>query len=391
MKSKEIELTEAPREAPKQKLDVPITFCTHVGWDGVLLLLFSLGISGLFIYIYVLYTQGFLKWHRPWVWVFMVLALLYAFLPLFFCLRWKKIAKRFRGSSNSLRKRSLAGDIFHLYSLFTLNGKYFLWKLYCFEFLESINQIVNMTSIYLCTLPVNVTSILCVVLCLDALHRAYQLRQPNTVARRDRQVKMDMTIDFICVALPLGTLWFLYKIPISIVEIIQVALWPSFCLHSKTRSLLREAIRVRTENVMFEDRQLSAGQKLCEQQQSEVPAVFSKAFCLYNVLYGVFFLVMALVHITVQPSGCDEIWSKGCENKIPVCTEVFTPSCNCASLKIENNKSLVTLPDSLVDDMQGLRKVFIRNCNLTALPPRMEKLTEMVDFEVSFNRCKIRC
>ena len=36
--------------------------------------------------------------------------------------------------------------------------------------------------------------------------------------------------------------------------------------------------------------------------------------------------------------------------------------------------------------MQGLRKVFIRNCNLTGLPPRMETLTKMVDFEVSFNR-----
>ena len=44
------------------------------------------------------------------------------------------------------------------------------------------------------------------------------------------------------------------------------------------------------------------------------------------------------------------------------------------------------LPDSLVDDMTGLRKVFIRNCNLTKLPPRMEQLTEMVDFEISFNR-----
>ena len=36
--------------------------------------------------------------------------------------------------------------------------------------------------------------------------------------------------------------------------------------------------------------------------------------------------------------------------------------------------------------MTALRKVFIRNCNLTTLPPRMEQLTEMVDFEISFNR-----
>ena len=46
----------------------------------------------------------------------------------------------------------------------------------------------------------------------------------------------------------------------------------------------------------------------------------------------------------------------------------------------------MALPDSLVDKMTGMRKVFIRNCNLTKLPPKMEQLTEMVDFEISFNR-----
>eukprot|EP00942_MAST-04A_sp_MAST-4A-sp1_P000690 g690.t1 len=36
--------------------------------------------------------------------------------------------------------------------------------------------------------------------------------------------------------------------------------------------------------------------------------------------------------------------------------------------------------------MNGLRRVLIWNCNLTSLPPEMEKLSEMVDFEISFNR-----
>ena len=55
-------------------------------------------------------------------------------------------------------------------------------------------------------------------------------------------------------------------------------------------------------------------------------------------------------------------------------------------VKDENDYKLVALPELLVDEMAGLRKVFIRNCNLTKLPLRMEQLTEMVDFEVSFNR-----
>ena len=39
-------------------------------------------------------------------------------------------------------------------------------------------------------------------------------------------------------------------------------------------------------------------------------------------LYGMFFLIMALVHIAMEPAECDEIWTKGCENKIP-----FVPTC----------------------------------------------------------------
>ena len=105
MKLNKIELTRASQEAPEPKVDVPITFCTHVGGDGAMLLLFPLGISGLFVYITFLYTKGFKVWHRPWVWVFMVLASLYAFLPLFLCLRWKKIAKHYRGWSSKKKKK----------------------------------------------------------------------------------------------------------------------------------------------------------------------------------------------------------------------------------------------------------------------------------------------
>ena len=123
------------------------------------------------------------------------------------------------------------------------------------------------------------------------------------------------------------------------------------------------------------------------QQQERMPKIVSTGFSIYNIVYGIIFLVVAIAHLAMQPTGCDDTtWSKGCVNKIPFCKSLFTPTCNCASLRIENDYKLVALPDSLVDDMTGLRKVFIRNCNLTKLPPRMEQLAEMVDFEISFNR-----
>ena len=48
---KEVELTEVDKKTPPEKnnkaqqqliINVQITFCTHVGWDGVLVMLFTL-------------------------------------------------------------------------------------------------------------------------------------------------------------------------------------------------------------------------------------------------------------------------------------------------------------------------------------------------------------
>ena len=56
---KEVQLTEQNETLTKTKhasqkqlvADVEITFCTHVGWDGVLVRVLTLGIAGLFVYI----------------------------------------------------------------------------------------------------------------------------------------------------------------------------------------------------------------------------------------------------------------------------------------------------------------------------------------------------
>ena len=95
---KEVELTEADDKPPEKKaetqehltVDVEITFWTHVGWDGVLVMLFSLGIAGLFVYIVYLYTKKFQAWHRPGVWVFMVFSIFYTLTILVYLFTWKK-------------------------------------------------------------------------------------------------------------------------------------------------------------------------------------------------------------------------------------------------------------------------------------------------------------
>ena len=315
---------------------------------------------------------------------------------------WEKMAERFSKQENDQRRPVYAYQkLLVVYKNLQVDGPWFLWKLYASEVFESIQQCINLGTVYLCSLPVQATSSICLLLALECFFTGWTTTQTNTPAKRNRQLKIDIIVDFLCVTLPLSTVWFVYRIPISIVEMIQITLAPTMFTLAKMDDLLEENIRQhcaaevsRTQaklSMKWKRRRESLFQQpayieMAKRQESILPSYFQTIVGGLKVLFGLFFTVVALSHIAMQPAECDEIWSKGFENKIPFCKKVFTPSCNCASLKIENDKSLVTLPDSLVDHMQGLRKVFIRNCNLTALPPRMETLTEMVDFEVSFNR-----
>ena len=97
---KEVELTEehaAPAETEKasQSVDVKVTFCTHVGWDGVLLMLFMLIVAGLFGYATYQYTSYFNNFHRESVWLFMLMGLLFVMVVVYYLLRWKHIANTF--------------------------------------------------------------------------------------------------------------------------------------------------------------------------------------------------------------------------------------------------------------------------------------------------------
>jgi Leucine-rich repeat (LRR) protein len=395
--------------------DLNISFRTHVGWDGLLVLLFALLIAILFSYIVFLFSRGFIILNRPWLWVFVLFAIFYSSLTLFYSCTWKKIAKvwiiKHRKSTKTPalasheKDDSFIGKLASCKSKFDINGEFFLWKLLCFEFIESTNQIINLTTMYLCIIPAEFTSRFGIILSIDAFFRAYQLYLPITVRRRDRQIKIDLVVDFICIAFPLLMLWWGYAIPIAITELLQITLWPSFCIFSKLRSVFRLIVRSRTETIFLQEQirisrrkrrhrkslfQQLHNEVVIEKQTKRIPKRVINGFCIFNIGYGTLVLVISLVHtIKPNPGNCNEVfWKQGCKIKIPYCRSLFSPSCDCAYLRIENNLSITTLPNTLVDDMPGLRKVYIRNCNLSALPPRMEQLTEMVLFEISFNRLK---
>lgn len=423
----DIELTavkSSPDDTDHRVDAIRITFLTHVGWDGALVLFLSLGIAGLLVYIYNMYTKSFVALHRPWVWIFLVLAVLYVLYVLIFLCSWKKKAIEFtleqqvdmnqvkqstlkRTQSAAERAQMAARRAQQLYGKLQVNGPFFLWKLYATELFESGQQCANLLSVYLCCLPVVWTASLCLVLAADCAHTSMTMVHSNTPSRRNRQVKIDTIIDVLCVTVPLSGMWFAYNIPISLPEMLSVSLLPVVSILSKLDDILEEGVRHRSALQVYAFQSKSSRSmkrnresvfqhlshtQIAQQQEAQVPRPVRLCVAGTKGLFGLFFLMVALVHLAIvsdkpQFEHCDKVtWEDGCVSKIPFCKSLFAPTCNCASLKLENNHSVTSLPNRLADDMVGLRRVFIRNCNLTQLPPKMEQLTEMVYFEVSKNR-----
>eukprot|EP00944_MAST-04C_sp_MAST-4C-sp1_P012634 g12634.t1 len=99
--SRALELTGvAPSSSRRRRrndtsVHVQVKFCTHVGMEGVIVLLSLLVIAGLLGYITYLYTARFNKFQRDSVWIFVVLVLIYFLAVLWFLKNWRRIAQDF--------------------------------------------------------------------------------------------------------------------------------------------------------------------------------------------------------------------------------------------------------------------------------------------------------
>ncbi len=51
--------------------------------------------------------------------------------------------------------------------LFDVNGKYYLTKMYAAELFEHTQQVYSLTTIYLCLMPVEISTLVCAVLAVE--------------------------------------------------------------------------------------------------------------------------------------------------------------------------------------------------------------------------------
>ena len=403
----------ATKKRQSKAVDVEIMFSAHVGLDGVSILIFCLANAGILMYITSYYTHSFRFWHRRDIWFFVALTVICMLVVVKFLLTWRKMAVEFTklqqeeqaNDGTDSKSASILSNCINsakgLLQNLEINGEWFLWKLYVSQLVGSFQQCGNLINVYLCTLPVLLTSSISFALALECFHTAYTMTHENKPARRNLKIKMDTLTDFLCILIPLSTLWFVYQVPISMPEMLSITFIPVLSMLSKVDDILKEvvfhrsAMQVHREQAkQFKKKKRkglelfmpAASLALAKKQQEKVPKSFRYFAAIVKGFLGIFFLLVSIWHLVSQPTGCDKkIWSQACVSKIPFCKSLFTPTCNCMSFWLENDKGLRSLPTSLPDEMNGMRKMFIRNCNLTQLPPKMEKLTEMVEFDASFN------
>ncbi len=426
------------REAEFKK---QLTCCRLFGCKGVVFMILLLTGFGLHFGVLFLLTHdgysSFRLWNRQFLWVFMIFAVFYlgAFFRFVFPCYWKKKAKRFYererkpGGRHKIRKKPKNAVVkaYRAYKgLFGLNGKFYLYRLHLFEFLENYVSFYNMAYIYLCSFPHFVCLIMMGILILESSYRAYNMAQflrkgePVSKQKRDDQISIDLGVDMIFLILPLLTAYF-YGIRLSSQEICWILVIPSMSLFGKLKKMVKENIIDRADDIannldtkaskaFGRRRQSVFGQSHTELIQSKQGVYFNKraklGVLILSVVYVVAMLTVAIVQVAVvgqlenkcecfvKPnceasqnftSGGKTSWfSKGCQVKVPFCNKMFEPACNCAAFRAEDH-DLHGLSKDFVR-LTALRSVTLRSGPLEELPQGMEKLNGMTYFDLAFNR-----
>ena len=419
-----------------------LSFRQNIRFGQFMILLIMLLIStGQFIifhiYANVAHDSTYQKINRPFVWIFLLFTIVYLLRLVHVIATWKSNVENFiedkykidEPNENTAEEQKIStiskiktkyNEMSKYYDAnFDINGKYYLHLLYFGEFTESWIQFNNLVQLYSCTLPIgwNITFIL--LLIIESSHRTKFMFQKIWgeghiihFNERNFQVVLDIAIDLFFLIVPLIILWFGYKIPMSIVEILQVILIPSLSLLLKLPTVFEQSMynniarEISSEQAQVSKKiqrkrkslfGLSVNENVVINQNKYFPRYMKLVVFYMSLIYSLGLSSILIVQLAGLPQldtctsalNSTTIWNNGCVIKIPFCKRIFQPpKCNCAYLKIEKDYTLKQLPYQVTTKMDGLRKVYIRYGNLTELPNNMENLVNMVDFDISFTKLR---
>ena len=378
-------------------------FCTHVGWPGVGLYALALILAAGHIYIAYEYTYYFRDMHVDGVWVFFSFTGVFFLLVLYHLAVWKKLTTQVKHRSvapstgSNTTSLSLLKWAAVAKASFDINGKHFLRKLYASELTESAMQAYNVATLYACTMPPIAVCVFCLLICLDHLHRLFFLWRPYTAAQRDKQVLTDMCADLLWMVLPLAFLWFGYRIPLTVGQMIAVVILPSLFTLSKLDELMEENVRRRASfevgqvqrkmsfdlkrkrTSLFKKTDVEMG---AEEQARTISVNMKWAMTVATAAAGLFFFVMGILNVAVIPQGCDALLWGSCLVKVPLCR--LRLSCNCAVLHVKGH-NMTSLPPS-IESMTAMKKLRINHGPLRTLPELGNFMPVLAHVNLDFNR-----
>ncbi len=350
---------------------------------------------------------------RDGVWFFGLMFALYFALLIFVLVIWKKRAvesarNKARGAKRNRKHTGCMNNIIILQRLYSstcgLNGRYYLLKLYFFEILEAFVQIHNLRTIYLCMLPVFVTSIFSAILIIDSMYRAhtsYRLLSNEgermTRSRRNFIIFSDLVVDILFITVPLLLMYFGYSIWVTVEEAVQIVIVPAFSSIIKLRSLLLDTITRNSEKLAVELGLVAraSGKSIMMEQVKSVPRSVNIFVLVLSVIFSLGLFIVLLIQafadvsscaLYVEKNGTTNYFSTGCNIKVPFCKDTLQPNCDCAVINIDEH-DMVELSDKM-STMTSLQSVKINNGPLAKLPPSLKELARIRRFDFENNRLK---
>eukprot|EP00943_MAST-04B_sp_MAST-4B-sp1_P002794 g2794.t1 len=181
---------------------------------------------------------------------------------------------------------------------------------------------------------------------------------------------------------------------------IQIAFFPAFMMLMKLDTILEEIIRSRTAAATVKVQEEAATRasrrrkslyrglshfEIAEQQEAAVPRVVHLGAAGCKFVFGLMFLIIAMVQLVVQHNTtCEPLLWDSCVVKTPFCGSVFQPKCNCVVLNVREH-NWTALPKE-IHKMNALKVMQIKHGPLEVIPDGFDKSFSKVSvLDLSYN------
>jgi hypothetical protein len=289
---------------------------------------------------------------------------------------------------------SSAAEVYR--ELFDVNGKYFLTKMYTSASISNLIQVINMNTIYLCWLPLPLTALFSSVVVLEIVANMFIAWHLSSQLIRDRALLMGVITDIFFFAFPVLYIRFRFNVPLQVYNMLQITLIPTLQILSISSDVWEDVFAVDVQRTSSFKRsntgtgkntgrrhrrgsflKMSENSKVHKRQLKHFSTAQRIGFSILNICFALFFVVLVLVQLILQPSDeeCSalftrEIW-ESCDVPTPFCQDSFVPRCDCAVIQL-TNYSEKQLPDSF-GKMSSLLKLAAINGQIEKLPDDLGK------------------